>query len=177
MFQSTLPTLNSPGFFNLTSTFRTDSDFPIQYLRLIKKKRTSKQSNFSHILQPKKKLMAWFVSHCKTESRREDYAEELKKYIPIDIFGGCGNKTACQRNKPRKRKQCTNVQLPEYKFYFAAENSLCKDYHTGGLTDRGGGGGHHKPQCVCPTGLQTTHALSVETMTNSFSSFALKCFQ
>lgn len=43
--------------------------------------------NFS---KGKKKLAAWFVSNCRTASRREDFVSELEKYVPIDIYGGCG---------------------------------------------------------------------------------------
>lgn len=34
--------------------------------------------------------VAWVVSHCPTHSRREDYVEELKKHIDVDVYGKCG---------------------------------------------------------------------------------------
>ena len=35
----------------------------------------------------KSKLAVWFVSHCKTDSRREFYVHVLKQHSKIDIFG------------------------------------------------------------------------------------------
>ena len=42
-------------------------------------------------------LAAWFVSNCNTYSGREDFVENLKKYIPVDIYGStsCSN-LVCQ---------------------------------------------------------------------------------
>ena len=70
--------------------------------------------------------MAWFVSHCKTDGMREKYIAELSKYIPIDIFGRCGKPTDCKVNR-----KCTNQLIKGYKFYFAGENVICDEYHTG----------------------------------------------
>ena len=36
-------------------------------------------------------LAAWFVSNCESYSGRKDFVEKLKKYIPVDIYGSCGN--------------------------------------------------------------------------------------
>ena len=33
--------------------------------------------------------VAWMVSNCLTESNREGFVEDLRKYIDIDIFGNC----------------------------------------------------------------------------------------
>ena len=70
--------------------------------------------------------MFWFVSHCMTLSKREVYMAELQKYIPVDVFGGCTKRRCCQGNTT-----CMKTLIKRYKFYFAAENSLCKDYFTG----------------------------------------------
>ncbi len=38
------------------------------------------------------KLIAWYVSDCNSmESHREDYASFLANYLPVDIYGPCGN--------------------------------------------------------------------------------------
>ena len=38
------------------------------------------------------KLIAWYVSDCNSlESHREDYASFLANYVPVDIYGPCGN--------------------------------------------------------------------------------------
>ena len=124
------PTVSQPGFFNLTSTFRSDSDFPVPYFHT-----QVRDSPCDHCLPNstflfyKTKLMVWIVSNCKTQSKREDYMAELSKYINVDVFGKCGNFTPeCYGHWQHK---CTNRLIKDYKFYFAAENSLCKEYFTG----------------------------------------------
>ena len=73
--------------------------------------------------------MVWIVSNCKTQSKREEYMDELSKYIKVDVFGKCGNFTHKCHNY--LNGSCTNNMMEGYKFYFAAENSLCKEYFTG----------------------------------------------
>lgn len=43
-----------------------------------------------NMVQNKKKLVAWFVSNCKTPSAREKYVAELQKYVQVDVYGACG---------------------------------------------------------------------------------------
>ena len=131
-----LPLLSQPGFFNLTSTFRNDSDFPTPYLYFKRKNTTINSNNNNNNdeitvkLSKRKKLMVWFVSHCETDSKREKYIEELSKYIKVDIYGKCGRQEACGE---RHTSNCVNVSMNEYKFYFAGENTICREYFTGGF--------------------------------------------
>ena len=122
-----LPTVSQPGFFNLTAHFRSDSDFPFKYFHS-----EIRDSPCDHCLPSstldKTKLMVWMVSHCKTQSKREDYIAELSKYINVDVFGKCGNYTSECLSKDLP---CTKEIIEGYKFYFAAENSICKEYFTG----------------------------------------------
>eukprot|EP00429_Kryptoperidinium_foliaceum_P028827 CAMPEP_0176150796 /NCGR_PEP_ID=MMETSP0120_2-20121206/77002_1 /TAXON_ID=160619 /ORGANISM="Kryptoperidinium foliaceum, Strain CCMP 1326" /LENGTH=121 /DNA_ID=CAMNT_0017487737 /DNA_START=60 /DNA_END=421 /DNA_ORIENTATION=+ len=39
-------------------------------------------------LAKRKGKVAWIVSHCLTESQREDYVYQLRKHIDVDEFGG-----------------------------------------------------------------------------------------
>ena len=121
-----------PGFFNLTATYRSDSDFHIPYLYL---KNISEReiADTSTVMTKKKKLMVWFVSNCKTASKREKYMDELKKHIPVDIYGKCGKQKACEN---QYHKNCVNVSVEEYKFYFAAENTICREYFTGKICNQ-----------------------------------------
>ncbi|XP_068237230.1 glycoprotein 3-alpha-L-fucosyltransferase A-like [Palaemon carinicauda] len=74
------------------------------------------------------KLVAWMVSHCYTLSGREVYISELKKYIPVDIYGGCGS-LKCGTN--HMDLYCyVDLLQPNYKFYLAFENNCCVDYIT-----------------------------------------------
>ena len=77
---------------------------------------------------PKKKLVAWFVSHCNTSSDRESYVKELEKYISVDIYGKCGQ-LKCS-SKEKRSKECYKMLERDYKFYLSFENSICKDYVT-----------------------------------------------
>ena len=53
---------------------------------------------------------------------------ELSKYIKVDVFGKCGNFTPqCYT----WQGSCTKDLMEGYKFYFCAENSICKEYFTG----------------------------------------------
>src|SRR5258705_827989 len=74
----------------------------------------------------KTKLVALFVSNCHTTSKRENLVRELSNYIPVDIYGGCGN-MSCPRSQTG---QCIDILNKDYKFYLAFENSLCRDYVT-----------------------------------------------
>ena len=67
--------------------------------------------------------VAWFASHCTTQSKRELYAKELAKHIPVDIYGTCG-KLRC--GSKMNLSNCDLAVLDrKYKFYLSFENSLC----------------------------------------------------
>lgn len=143
---------NAPnGFFNWTMTYRRDSDiYSAQHYGTIRRKNTSSAvvEQFPFSLQPgvlppdpaiffkirnqthstfsnKSKLIAWFTSNCDTPSLREVYFLRLAHYIPIDVYGECGNHVCFPMFSPK----CDTL-LNDYKFYIAAENSICADYVT-----------------------------------------------
>ncbi|KAK6181542.1 hypothetical protein SNE40_009374 [Patella caerulea] len=105
---------------NWTMTYRLDSDIILFYGNV----RKAPVFSFENIQSKKTKLVAWVVSHCNTPNFRENYAEELSKYIPVDIYGSCGNFNAAKGDT--LFKQIEN----EYKFYLSFENSHCLDYVT-----------------------------------------------
>ena len=76
-------------------------------------------------MSKKTKLAFWLVSHCKTDNHRLEYAKELQKYMPIDIYGKCGPLNCTAGNQG-----FANL-APAYKFYLAFENSNCFEYITG----------------------------------------------
>ena len=65
----------------------------------------------------KTKLAVWFVSHCKTDSRREFYVHVLKQHSRIDIFGKCG-KPFCPFDQ---LNDCYERIELDYKFYLSFE--------------------------------------------------------
>ena len=134
-----LPIYNN--FFDVTITFRSDSDIPRPYGYLVNKKNTkvntwkiydqhsikydSKQS-FKLLQKPKD--IVWFVSHCDTRSFRENYVKLMKKansFLKIDIFGKCGNNTI-----PKSNQKDFMKLLNQYKFHLSFENAQCSGYVT-----------------------------------------------
>ena len=134
------------GFFNWTMTYRLDSDIIqrqnlgsfVPYQRKLPSEYPTHQKNSirTTILESpaqvdvsrKTKLVAWFVSHCDTLIQREDYVLELSQYVPVDIYGKCGN-LSCQNDDA-----CNKMLKDDYKFYLAFESSLCPDYVSEKLT-------------------------------------------
>jgi len=137
--------LGKTNFFNWTMTHRRDSDIfsPQPYGILI---RTAPYKPHieslpirltpgeipsvvipetkSEVVANKTKLMIYFASNCNTSSRREEYFKELRKYIPIDSYGFCGE----NKCEPWNGEECFKIKLSKYKFHLASENSLCPDY-------------------------------------------------
>ncbi|KAG8553136.1 hypothetical protein GDO81_003294 [Engystomops pustulosus] len=104
------------NLFNMTMTFRQDSDVYRPYGRI---EALKKPQSFS--IPAKTKLVAWVVSKWYPGVRRNLYYEELKEFIPIDVYG----------------KRHMNLTwddfyetISKYKFYLAFENSIYKDYIT-----------------------------------------------
>ncbi|CAH2283140.1 galactoside 3(4)-L-fucosyltransferase-like [Pelobates cultripes] len=104
------------NLFNLTMTFRQDSDIYIPYGR---SETLKKPQNFT--IPAKSKLISWVVSKLYTGSPREIYYEELKKHIQIDMYG--------QRHT-KLNKEDFHKTISQYKFYLSFENSIYKDYIT-----------------------------------------------
>ncbi|KAH8329920.1 hypothetical protein KR067_007643, partial [Drosophila pandora] len=130
------------GFYNLTMTYRLDSDIVWPYGQVVDTETGSvvAPSPHPHWRKPpsgfnnteiwdlwpgKTKTAAWFVSHCETLSGREVLAEKLKEYFTVDIYGKCGT-LSCARGDP----YCDEMLDTDYLFYLAFENSICDDYVT-----------------------------------------------
>ena len=115
------------NFFNLTMTYRLDSDIPFLYGSKHKRRPSNNYEPFIlKTLKTKTKPVVWVVSHCQTDSKREEYVKELSKHIEVDIYGHCGNLTC----RPARSNKCYNHFGHNYKFVLSFENSICKDYIT-----------------------------------------------
>ena len=114
----------------MTLTYRSDSDLHVPYF-ITKKRDTPCEEcvQKKDIFPRKSKLMTWIVSHCHTSSKREKYMAELRKHIPVDVFGKCGIHFNCTREM--FTNSCPKDLTLDYKFYFAAENTVSKEYFTG----------------------------------------------
>lgn len=145
------------GFFNLTWTYKLDSDATWRYFVVRNKKGkiigpkvnmhwmdtrhmkpTSKYTKSK--LQKKSVAAAWIVSHCETTSHREAFYRNLKNELNkfnlrIDVYGDCGEmftyplpyNLECDRDK---MDECYALLESDYYFYLAFENSKSEDYVT-----------------------------------------------
>ncbi|KZS12668.1 alpha-(1,3)-fucosyltransferase C [Daphnia magna] len=125
-----LDTISDPrlryDYFNWTMTYRRDSDVILRdyYGSLVKISNSTTRiikQNEATLIRSKTKLVAWFVAHCTTPIRREEYVRQLSQFVTVDIFGRCSQE--CPSN-------CDDMLRSDYKFYLALENSWCPDYVT-----------------------------------------------
>lgn len=111
-------------------TYRLDSDIGLAYGSFDSKK--DSQSLAAHDVPKdleKSRLVAWMVAHCPTDGQQEKYVINLKKYIDVDVYGGCGA-LACNRTLDFSSPDFYEMLEANHKFYLAFENSLCQDYVT-----------------------------------------------
>ena len=118
------------GVFNLTWTYRTDSDVWAPYgsyepLSQEKMKENEMADATDHT-QGKSELVSWMASNCESQYRLS-FVRELNSFIKVDTSGACkeamGGKNSCPHGK---KSEC----LRKYKFYLAFENALFEDYIT-----------------------------------------------
>lgn len=125
------------GLFNWTSTYSSESDIPSPYGIYQPFARYTATTNNAINLTginsihskgqfikhaTKTRLGAWFVTNCKAKNNRKEYMEALQKNMMVDIYGFCGN------FKCLDREMCLDMLKSKYKFYFAFENSNCREY-------------------------------------------------
>lgn len=134
-------------YFNWTMTYRRDSDIwspyghvfsaninKRAYLQSVeqgKHPRTVKTDivsgiagkNYTQIYRNKTKTALWLVGHCQSNSEREALVDEMGKFADIKIFGKCAKKRVAPVHED-------DTWPDQYKFFFAFENSYCRDYVT-----------------------------------------------
>ncbi|XP_028853953.1 alpha-(1,3)-fucosyltransferase 9-like [Denticeps clupeoides] len=113
-FTSKNPALSS--LFNLTTSYRQDSDIFMPYGKLI----NQPSANFK--IPKKDKVVCWIISHWDRNLKRHRYYEELKEHINISMFGTSVGKPVDSESFPKIMSSC--------KFYLSFENSIHVDYVT-----------------------------------------------
>ena len=117
------------GKINWTVTYRLDSDVSLtpRYQRKTEQTMDSvtTESEVDWTMN-KTRMIAWFVSNCRTDSRREAFVRSLQQTVPVDVFGSCGP-FVCN---PKMSTKCYKTIAREYRFYLSLENAICKDYAT-----------------------------------------------
>lgn len=141
-------------FFNMTWTYKLDSDIPSWYIAvrnntgaIVGPKKEPHWMSLDNMvsivgdsyltqkLHDKKTAVMWMADNCnlkKITGTREEYAKELEhqmqKYgLKFDTYGKCGKKNC------KSLKECLTKLESDYYFYFAAEDSISKDYVTENL--------------------------------------------
>lgn len=110
--------------FNWTYTYRHDSDVPYPYFHVRRRAHAHSSAPPLATSTNRSKLVVWAVSNCKASSGRQEFVQELQKYIPVDIYGHCG-KLKCPQGP-----ECLAHFGKTYYFYLALENSICPEYVT-----------------------------------------------
>ena len=104
------------GLFNVSSTYlRSAADILNSYGYTAPLSSAENGVDTSKIDVQRPKLVAWFVSHCVTVGRREDYVKRLTRYITVDIYGRCGSMSCARSNV----SYCYGILERDYKFYLA----------------------------------------------------------
>ncbi|XP_054157458.1 glycoprotein 3-alpha-L-fucosyltransferase A-like [Oppia nitens] len=123
--------LGPDNAFNWTATYRHDSEISTPYYKFYPyedqtRNRVTTTSQRPNYGRNKTKKVAWFVSNCFAANKRLEYANQLAKYIEVDIYGQCGTKKCLKKDNDL----CQQMLDRDYKFYLSFENSNCKDYIT-----------------------------------------------
>ncbi|CAN9511481.1 unnamed protein product [Ophioblennius macclurei] len=138
-FSAESPT-NSPqlwkyeGIFNLTVSYREDSDIAVPSGSLIPNAMVDKlpqgrnavplagtSTSSSSLLRPH--LVAWVVSNWSSSLARVAFYKLLKQHVQVDVFGRAGKQIG-----PGRRSVMELIS--QYQFYLAMENSQHTDYIT-----------------------------------------------
>lgn len=136
------------GYFNWTWTFRLDSDVRWGYMVIRDENNNIVGPNkemhwinhedmetvsdeFKENLKSKTNAAAWYVSNCKSRSKRELFVKELQKELQkynltVDVYGRCGP-LQCSR---ATEAECFDLIKEKYYFYLSFENSYNEDYVT-----------------------------------------------
>ncbi|XP_029381931.1 alpha-(1,3)-fucosyltransferase 9-like isoform X2 [Echeneis naucrates] len=111
-----IPELNN--IFNLTCSYRLDSNIPVPYGYL--EPLTTQDRSFQ--LPPKTKLVCWIVSNWNRKHRRVQYYEELRQHVQIHVYGDAVGQPVSDQDYAHIVSSC--------KFYLSFENSVHRDYIT-----------------------------------------------
>ena len=74
-----IPMKRFNGVFNATMTYKRESDIYFPQAEFMRNESSESTSNFANYAAGKTGLVSWFVSHCSTQSKRENFVEQLKK--------------------------------------------------------------------------------------------------
>uniref|UniRef100_A0A3B1IEZ4 Fucosyltransferase n=1 Tax=Astyanax mexicanus TaxID=7994 RepID=A0A3B1IEZ4_ASTMX len=102
--------------FNLTSSYRRDSDIWIPYGRLVE----ISEEDQPFQIPPKDKLVCWIVSHWEDKLWRSGYFNEFSQHIKVEGYGNHFGRHIDNNDFSKIMSSC--------KFYLSFENSIHQDY-------------------------------------------------
>ncbi|XP_073334322.1 alpha-(1,3)-fucosyltransferase 7 [Pagrus major] len=108
------------NIFNMTITYRRDSDITIPYGQLLPK--AAEEHLVDDVPLNKSSLVCWVVSNYRSQHKRSQVYKELSAVVPVKVYG-----------RWTKTPLPSRALLPTISgcyFYLAFENSLSKDYIT-----------------------------------------------
>jgi hypothetical protein len=97
------------GLFNLTSTYRLDSNFTSSHLgkfNVMWEENEDFDFENKNFLANKTKLAFQVVSRCNTSSNRDSYVKELQRHMQVDVYGRCGNLSCPNLNDTFGNEAC-----------------------------------------------------------------------
>ncbi|KAF8375111.1 hypothetical protein PRIPAC_81540 [Pristionchus pacificus] len=85
---------------------------------------------WSRIMSKKSDLGIAIISNCHTDSKREVYIERLSKIVKFTLRGSCYSDVELCPKSRKDSWDCVTKLFESYYFYFAFENTVCRDYVT-----------------------------------------------
>lgn len=113
---------------HLLWSYMTSSDVVTPYAQYVTNEPMDTDNvTYGHYVRGKRKLVAWMGNNCDEKDfwPRKAFLTELRKHIPVDLYGECTNLTCL----PRNSEQC-GMLMSQYKFFLAFESSECREYIT-----------------------------------------------
>uniref|UniRef100_A0A665X1C4 Fucosyltransferase n=1 Tax=Echeneis naucrates TaxID=173247 RepID=A0A665X1C4_ECHNA len=108
------------GIFNMTITYRRDSDITIPYGKLVPNQDVG---NLQEDVTANKSFLAcWVISNYRRQHKRSQVYKELKAIIAVKVYGGLTN--------THLSAEALLPTISSCYFYLAFENSISKDYIT-----------------------------------------------
>lgn len=125
------------SLFNVTSTFRSGSDFPLtlQYLESLSQLTSSRNvvSFGDKLAADSLAPVVYLASGCDNPLERDRYVRQLQRFIAVDSYGAClhnrdlpSGVDAFEGRDPPE----LDTLLSRYLFYLALENAACPQYIT-----------------------------------------------
>ncbi|XP_033758773.1 alpha-(1,3)-fucosyltransferase 6-like isoform X2 [Pecten maximus] len=114
--------------FDWMMNYRRDSQIFLPYGKIFKEPKGNSELVDTMKKKDKDHPVAWLVSNCHASNGRNEYVKEMKKFLPVDVFGRCG--TPIVASFGNTSMEAYKILSIKHKFYLSFENNHCTDYIT-----------------------------------------------